>query len=124
MLELDAAKKTFLKPHALGGMLGQPYEESGCIKFLYQAFLLIGIPTTGNLLKDRHDWVRIDGKPQYGDVAVFQHLAFTRYHVGLMLDWHWMIQSSDATNGVARVDILREPWSMTLKGIWRHKECS
>lgn len=126
MLDLSEAKKIFLKPHLLGGKLGQPYvPPDGCEQFLYEAFEIVGIPTTRNIRRDASQWRRLseEEKPQYGDVVLFRGLPFARYHIGLMLDRRSMIQSSPETNGVARIEIDREPWAMALHGFFRRK-CS
>lgn len=123
-MESEVLIDLLAKPYAMGGWLGMPYEgdDNGCLLFLFKALREIGIETSGNLRRDARHWKQIEGKARFGDVAVFQDLEFSKYHVALMLDSRRAVQSSKSTNGVGKIDISRDPWANTLRGIYRHKE--
>jgi hypothetical protein len=95
------------------------YEEDGCIKFLRTALAEIGIETAEDS-REWRNWRRVD-RPQALDVVVFQGLPFAKFHVALMLDARRAIQSAAATNGVARINIGRDPWATTIRGFYRRK---
>lgn len=121
------------RPYLEGGLLGEPYDQDeGCLKFVTRALSLIGIELTGDLRDDGRNWQcqwrvndRIETlrfkKFQLGDVAVFQGLPFAKFHIALMLDNRHAIQSSSATNGVGRIDIMGQEWLWALREIYRHK---
>ena len=114
-------------PYKLGGWLGMPYEgDDGCLRFLHIAFAELGVSVNGrapDLRKDARLFREVD-QPQFGDVAVFQHLPMSKYHVAMVLDWPFAAQCSRDTNGVSCIDVRREPWSRGLRSYWRFKECS
>jgi len=110
----------------LNTMVGQPYEPpDGCLKFLRRALLEFGIEIEGtneSTLRDARHFKRVV-EPSLGTVAVFENIdrgeGQPKYHVALMLGQRWAIQSSVATNGVARIEITRFPWSSAVKGFYR-----
>lgn len=121
------------KPYLRGGLLGEPYDpEDGCLKFVMQALSLIGIKVSGDLRDDGRNWQCIWDKdktpealklnpPRLGDVAVFQGLPFSKFHVAMMLDYRRAIQSSVITGGVGRIDVIGGEWFWALRSIYRHK---
>jgi hypothetical protein len=114
------------KPAALGGWLGLPHEERGCVKFLKLAFAELGVDTGDDdfsFFRDARRFRRVD-RPEFGDVAVFRALPFDQWHVAMMLDGRSAIQSAEVTNGVGRIHLDRYPWAETLKGFYRLKSCS
>lgn len=123
----EEAKRRILdltsKPVGLGGWLGLPYEESGCIKFAVRVYQELGIEASEEILKQARDFERVE-RPEFGDIAVFHGLMFGGgFHVAVMLDYRRAIQSNPATNGVSRIDISRFPWGQSLRGFYRHKSC-
>lgn len=98
----------------------EPYEDSGCMKLVQKLYAHMGLEITGDYRKDQHQFVRVE-KPRFADVAVFEELRFTEYHVAFMLDHRRAIQCSAATNGVAKIEITRDGWAQALRGFYRHK---
>jgi hypothetical protein len=99
----------------------------GCLKFLQMALWELGIKIEGrpgSSLRDGRQFKRVD-KPSFGTVVVWRNLPWpyndNLYHVGLMLDERYCIQSSSATNGVARLEISRYPMSMCQTTFYRPK---
>jgi hypothetical protein len=114
------------KPVALGGWLGMPYEDEGCLKFCMKFFSEMGIETTKEAMREARNFERVK-EPRFGDIAVFHGHEFTGtgFHLGVMLDYRRCIQCNPATNGVGKVDISRPIWVTSFKGFYRHKElCS
>jgi hypothetical protein len=60
-----------------------------------------------------------------GTVIIWQGLPGQfigqEFHVGLMLDRRWAMQSSSATFGVARIEITRHPWVDSQRGFYKPK---
>jgi len=110
---------------ALLKRIGEPYDDDHkCLSFLASAFELCGITITEEMLRDAKDFVKVD-RPEFADIAVFQELPFSEYHAAFMLSNRWAIQSSAATNGVGRIEVMRSPWIESLRGFYRHKSlCS
>lgn len=128
MIDDETKKRIYVlcnKPVALGGWLGMPYEDEGCLKFALKFYAELGIELTKEALYERRNFVKVD-EPQFGDIAVFQGPEFFGgFHVGVMLDYRKCIQCVTNTNGVAKIDISRPGWDSSLKGLYRHKElCS
>src|SRR5215475_10103439 len=94
-------------------ILTDRYEPpDGCVKLVVRGLWELGVNVKGQAFHDRRLFRKVD-KPELGTVIVWQGLIpeFTqKFHVGLMLDSRYAIQSSTATNGAARVEILRQPW--------------
>jgi len=114
------------KPVALGGWLGLPYENDGCLKFAVRFYQELGIEATEQILREAHYFIEVD-KPRFGDLAIFHNSTTMTWHVGVMLDHRRMIQCSPAeiTNGVGTVYIDTYPWAENIRGFRRHKElCS
>ena len=114
------------KPVTLGGWLGMPYEDEGCLKFAMKFFSEMGIEATKEAMKEARNFIKVE-QPQFGDIAVFHGSQFinTGFHLGVMLDYRRCIQCNPATNGVGKIDISRAVWNETLKGFYRHKDlCS
>lgn len=110
------------KPVALGGWLGQPYEESGCIKFAIKFYREMGIHTDDRAMREARHFTEVS-IAQFGDIAVFHYPM--SWHVGVMLNSRRMIQSAAQTNGVGITPVDIYPWIESLKGFWRHKNlCS
>ena len=72
----------------------------------------------GELKDIRQHFVKAK-EPQYLDVLMFYTDIIGTRHIGVMQDSHMLWQCGPETNGVARVDIRREPWSTALKGVYR-----
>ncbi len=110
------------KPVALGGWLGLPYEDEGCLKFAIKFFAELGIEITKEAIKERRNFVKVD-EPRFGDFAVFHGVQFIGggFHVGMMLNYRKCIQCIPQTNGVGKIDISHPVWSPALKGFYRHK---
>jgi hypothetical protein len=104
-----AADKGDLIVPRLLAMIGQPYEEpDGCIKFLKRALAEFSVSINGEPgLSDARLFVPVK-EGSLGTVVVWKGLSVAignvdqlpRFHVGLMLDRQWALQSSKATNGV------------------------
>ena len=124
MLDDETKKRIYVlcnKPVALGGWLGMPYEEEGCLKFAMKFFAEMGIETTKEAMKEARNFVKVE-EPRFGDIAVFHGAEFFGgFHVGVMLDYRKCIQCVTNTNGVAKIDISRPGWNSSLKGFYRHK---
>lgn len=122
----DGDKKKILdlcnKPARLGGWLGLPYEQDGCLKFAVRFYQALGIETSGEVMRDAREFAAVD-RPRFGDIAVFQNLPFDKFHVAVMLDYRRAIQCADheLTNGVGKIDISRFPWADSLRGFYRHR---
>jgi hypothetical protein len=113
-------------PIGLGGWLGMPYENEGCLKFAMKFFDELGIETTEEAMKEARNFVKVEA-PQFGDIAVFHGPEFvgSGFHIGVMLNYRICIQCNPGTNGVGKVDISRPLWSSSFKGFYRHKDlCS
>jgi hypothetical protein len=115
------------KPVALGGWLGLPYEDEGCLKFAMKFFAEMGIETTKESMREARNFERVK-EPRFGDIAVFHDLVVfegSGFHLGVMLDYRKCIQCNLATNGVGKVDITSSVWGSSFKGFYRHKDlCS
>ena len=114
-------------PAAMGGWLGLPYEKDGCIKFLVKPFRELGIeiePTAEALRRERWNFKKVKGRPQFGDVAVIEGLPEEPYHVAFMLDHRRAVQSCSATNGVGKIELTRYPWVGLVQRYYRHKNVS
>jgi len=123
----DQTKKRVLelcsKPAALGGWLGLPYEEEGCIKFAAKVYQEMGIEADVEVLKQARHFRRVD-EPQFGDAVVFQGAPFENngYHIAVMIDdFRKAIQCNPATNGVGKIDISRHPFNVTFQAFYRHE---
>lgn len=109
-------------------MIGQPYEQpDGCIKFVARALKEFGVEAEGTIEAYERD-AKLFRPVDHGDlgtIIVWQQLAIEgmgAFHVGIMLDRRWALQSSEVTNGVARVEITRVPWATAVRGFYRPKE--
>jgi hypothetical protein len=115
------------KPVGLGGWLGLPYEDEGCLKFAMKFFAEMGIETTKESMREARNFERVK-EARFGDIAVFHDLvAFvgSGFHLGVMLDYRRCIQCNPGTNGVGKIDISRSPWELSFKGFYRHNDlCS
>jgi hypothetical protein len=115
------------KPVALGGWLGLPYEDEGCLIFCMKFFSEMGIETTKEAMREARNFVKVE-EPRFGDIAVFHgttEFLGSGFHLGVMLDYRKCIQCNPGTNGVGKIDISRPIWNSTLKGFYRHKDlCS
>jgi hypothetical protein len=125
------ANKEVILPKLLK-MIGQPYEEpDGCIIFVKRALLEFGVEIDGRPgLADARLFVTVR-QGGLGTVIVWKGVSVTmgagepRFHVGLMLDRRWALQSCKGTNGVGRVEVTRNPWAPAFKGFYRPKKlCS
>ena len=109
-------------------MIGEPYEEpDGCMRFLKRALAVLGVEIEGTAAAMDHDrrlFNQVDSG-ELGTVIMWDSLVVCdneyKFHVGLMLDQRWALQSSPATNGVGRVEITRAPWSLAGKYFYRPK---
>jgi hypothetical protein len=114
------------KPVALGGWLGLPYEDEGCLKFCMKFFAEMGIETTKEAMKEARNFIKVE-EPQFGDIAVFHGAQFEGggFHIGVMLNYRKCIQCIPQTNGVGKIDISNPIWMSSLKAFYRHKNlCS
>ena len=118
------------KPAGLGGWLGMSGEgEEWCIKFAAKFYQEMGIEATVEALKEARHFTKVD-EPRFGDIAVFRgppllnERGEEEFHLAVMLDSNLAIQSMKATNGVGKIHLDRYPWNQTLKGIYRHEQCS
>ena len=98
-----------LKQRFLGPDRGKP-ERDNCLRFLRTALTEAGFEITGDFKTDALQWRKIAGRAEPLDVAAFRWVTGD-YHVALMIDHRWAIQSSDRTNGIANIEITREPWA-------------
>jgi hypothetical protein len=110
-------------------MIGEPYEQDGCIKFVRRALWEFGVQIEGTkdaAIRDSHLFRKVE-TGALGTVILWQNLpwqshdAGQEFHIGLMLDRRWAIQSSSATFGVARIEITRHPWIESQRGFYRPK---
>jgi len=115
-------KELCAKPYQLGGWLGMPYEQTDCLKFAVMFYKEIGIDADEEALQEARNFKKVD-TGQFGDIAVFQPMPFSKFHLAVMLDHRYAVQSSIATFGVGRIEITREPWMLYLRGIYRHELC-
>ena len=123
---IERVKDLCSKPAALGGWLGLPYEENGCLKFAVKFYRELGIEATDEILREARHFVDAE-TAQFGDLVIFHNLPTASWHVGVMLDYRRMIQSSpeQITNGVGTVKIDTYPWVENFRGFKRHKDlCS
>ena len=112
----------------LNSMVGQKHEPpDGCLKFLKRALAEFGIEIEGTseaTKRDARKFKPVD-KPSLGTVVIFKNVENldeqAPFHVALMLDTRWAIQSSRATYGVGRIEITRYPWVSKRKGFYRPK---
>jgi NlpC/P60 family. len=129
MIDDETKKRIYAlcnKPVGLGGWLGRPYEDEGCLKFAIKFYAEMGIELTKDALRDRRNFEEVK-EPRFGDIAVFHGVQFAGggFHVGVMLDYRKCIQCLPQTNGVGKIDISRPVWDSSLKGFYRHKDlCS
>lgn len=129
MIDDETKKRIYVlcnKPAALGGWLGLPYEDEGCLKFCMKFFAEMGIETTKEAMREARNFVKVQ-EPRFGDIAVFHGAEFlgNGFHLGVMLDYRKCIQCNPGTNGVGKIDISRPPWVSSLKGFYRHNDlCS
>jgi hypothetical protein len=126
MIDDETKKRIYAlcnKPVALGGWLGLPYEDEGCLKFAMKFFAEMGIETTKEAMKEARNFIKVK-EPQFGDIAVFHGVQFIGggFHLGVMLDYRKCIQCIPQTNGVGKIDISRPVWDSSLKGFYRHKQ--
>jgi hypothetical protein len=110
-------------------MIGQPYEKpDGCLRFVKRALWELGVKIEGtaeSIKRDAKLFKPVD-HGELGTVVIFD-CAFMpllsdegyRFHIGMMLDGRWAMQSSQPTNGVARIEITRHPWVQGLRGFYR-----
>jgi hypothetical protein len=133
MIDDETKKRIYVlctKPVALGGWLGLPYEDEGCLKFAIKFYAELGIELTKEALYERRNFVPVGAiespVPRFGDIAVFHGVEFFNgFHIGVMLDYRRCIQCITNTNGVGTIDISRQGWASSLKGLYRHKDlCS
>jgi len=113
------------KPVALGGWLGLPYEQDGCLKFAVKFYREMGIEATEEALKEARNFVKVTD-PEFGDIVVFQNAPFAQYHIGVMLDRFKAIQCGEVglTNGVGKIRVGEYPFIIDLvKGFYRHRSC-
>lgn len=112
------------KPVALGGWLGMPYEENGCLKFCIRFYHEMGIATDEKAMREARNFFDV-AESKFGDLALFNGVG--AWHVGVMLNRCLMVQCSQAeiTNGVGTVAIDIYPWAEHFRGFKRHKDlCS
>ena len=117
------------KPVALGGWLGMSGEgDEWCIKFAAKVYKEMGIDADTNALKQARNFTKVT-EPQFGDIAVFRGAPLVNekgeeeFHLAVMLDSIVAIQSMVQSNGVGKIHIDRYPWTQTLRGVYRHKQC-
>lgn len=55
------------------------------------------------------------------DVVYCSNDPLIERHVGVKVDRRMMLHCSLATNGVARSEITRDPWRLSVRSIWRLK---
>jgi hypothetical protein len=108
-------------------MIGEPYEQDGCIKFVKRALWEFGVKIEGTkagALRDRRLFSKVE-IGSLGTVIVWQGLQGQfigqEFHVGIMLDRRWALQSSWGTFGVGRIEITRHPWVDSQRGFYRPK---
>ena len=128
----DAIKKRLSdlchKPYGLGGWMGLPYEQDGCIKFAVRFYQEMGIEADAQAMKQARNFTKVDNA-QFGDVAVFRGASLVTpggimdFHIGVMLDYRRCAQCMEDTGGVGIIDVSRYPWNMALKGFYRHNQC-
>ena len=130
-VDVVVPNKDIIMPRLLK-MIGQPYEEpDGCIRFVKKALLEFDIAIDGKPgLADARLFIPVR-QGSLGTVIVWKGVSVTmgsgepRFHIGLMLDRRWALQSCKSTNGVGRVEITRNPWCSAFKGFYRPKQlCS
>ena len=110
------------KPVLLGGWLGLPYEDEGCIKFCATFYREMGIEADEQGLKQARNFTRVR-QARFGDIVVFRGAPFdNQFHIGVMLDSRIAIQCNNATNGVGKIDVTRYPFNVCFKGFYRHDE--
>lgn len=112
-------------------MIGEPYEQpDGCMRFLQRALWEFGVRIDAKVSVDDARLFIPVSKPALGTVVVFKNLFYVTngyshrepgFHVGLMLDQRYAIQSSTATFGVGRIEISRQPWWAAVRGFYRPK---
>ena len=104
-------------------MIGEPYEEpEGCLTFLKRALAELGVEIEGTMEAYKRDFklFRKVDRGHLGTMIVWKLFGGEHeFHVGLMLDQRWALQSSKITNGVGRVEITRAPWATTFRGFYR-----
>jgi len=111
------------KPVGLGGWLGIPYEESGCLNFLVMVYQRMGIEVTQESVKEARHFRKVSS-PQFGDIVVFHGPPIINgFHVAMMLDQRLAIQSVPSTGGVGKIDINRQPWINMIRAFYRHESC-
>lgn len=100
------------------------------MRFLKKALAELGIEIEGepdSVLRDGRLFQEVD-KGELGTVIVWEGLPIrgqNDFHVGMMLDSRWALQSSKETNGVARVEINRPYWKPFFRGFYRPRQlCS
>lgn len=109
------------KPVALGGWLGLPYDQNGCLKFAIKLYRELGIDVDERAMREARNFIDTDN-PRFGDMAVFYCSALDEpWHVGVMLDHRRMIQCSGNTNGVGKTPVDGYPWAENFRGFKRHK---
>jgi hypothetical protein len=108
-------------------MIGEPYEQDGCIKFVRRALWEFGVEIEGTKAAAIRD-ARLFRKVEHGalgTVIIWQGLQGQfigqEFHVGIMLGRRWALQSSSATFGVGRIEISRHPWVDSQRGFYRPK---
>jgi len=108
-------------------MIGEPYEQDGCIKFVQRALWEFGVQIEGTkagAIRDRRLFCKVEMGSLW-TVIIWQGLPGQfigqEFHVGLMLDRRWAIQSSPSTSGVGRIEITRHPWIDSQRGFYRPK---
>jgi len=103
-------------------MIGEPYEPpDGCVKLVIRGLWELGVKVEGDAFHDRRLFRKVD-RGELGTVIIWHGLIpeFTqKFHVGLMLDRRWCLQSSTATFGVGRIEITRSPWVEHFRGFYR-----
>jgi hypothetical protein len=70
----------------------------------------------------RLQFFKVPGPAQFLDIVVFYVSDLDTRHIGVMLDENYMVHCSSVTNGIARNDVRRIPWSACFKGFYRHAD--
>src|SRR5262245_18351197 len=110
-----------VRARLLSMILTERYEPpDGCVKLIVRALWELGINVQGNMLYDRLLFKKMD-HGELGTLIIWQrgNPEFThKFHIGLMLDNRYALQSSTATNGAARIEICPPPLVDYFRGFY------
>src|SRR5262245_35740343 len=116
-----------VKARLLSMILTERYEPpDGCVKLVVRGLWELGVNVEGNMLYDRRLFRKVD-HGELGTIIIWQGIIpdFThKFHIGLMLDNRYALQSATATNGASRIEIRRPPLVNFFRGFYRPKALS